>query len=342
MSYRAAACALAVLLAVAGCSGQAHLAGTGDPASSSAPPSPPESALSPPPGLSAGCQLGTDDGGFAPAGISGSGGPSAFRVSVRNGASAVTVTGFAVTFTAYGSQIGTASPTVEQTLMEPGETWDFTVDDNGGVQVSEATYLASTCTVTSVLTGTGPVTPAVTIEPDGNQVSRALAVQSAQSALAADVQRLAADAQSLDGNTSLGDDVSTMTSEYGTEEGEYRTEQGDTSCGVTGDASAAGGDASAVGGDLSALKADISYLEQYPVAAVQSDLSAVRGDLGTLAGLGAAGATAAGPAAAAGSAALKSAASAITWAQGQGRQVMSAANALAATAQTWASEHPCS
>jgi hypothetical protein len=73
------------------------------------------------------------------------------------------VNGFAITITAFGSTIGSDNPSINPALMEPTETLNFTEDitSDSVPQVSDNTYLNSTCTVTSVYTDSGQVSPTV-------------------------------------------------------------------------------------------------------------------------------------------------------------------------------------
>ena len=158
------------------------------PALSTASPGP-----SSPSGLLAGCQVGEGASStFQPVTRQNIGdGDSAYEITVTNNTGGpVTVSGFGVTFSAFGSRIGADQPTVNTSLMEPGERWNFTIGVTSGVQVSDNTYLNTTCAVTSVDTSNGTVTPTVIPEQNGVQNTRDQDVQQAQQQLAADVTSL--------------------------------------------------------------------------------------------------------------------------------------------------------
>lgn len=172
--------------------------------------------------------------------------------------------------------------------------------------------------------------------------SQAQSVSGAQSSLANDVSALSSDTATLNNDTSLASDISQMKQDYGQEQSDYQTEQQQGSCSdgsMGADASEVSADASSVDADLSSLQADIQALQINDINSVQTDLSNVAGDLSTLQGLGAAPGTPSSAAVAAGHKALTSAASAISWAKGQGQKINAEAQALATTAQNYASSH---
>jgi hypothetical protein len=281
--------------------------------------------------------------GFSPVTAQNLGGTSAYRVTVTNNTgSPVTVDGFAVTFSAYGSHVTTDNPTVNTSLMEPGESWKFIIDITNGVQVSANTDLNMTCAVNQVQTANGPVAPSQVNEPNGEQNTHVQNVQEAQQQLSDDGGTLQENSASLDGDASLVQAVNQMKSDYRAEENEWQTEQQDAgTCGVSGDASAVGGYASAVGGALNSLHGAVSYLQQNGVQAVKNDLAAVNRDLDTLQGLDATPAISYSGAVAAGNKALSDAASAISWADVRGNTINGDARNLAATAQNYANAHSC-
>jgi len=335
-----------VTYAVTSGPGSFPAASPGIPRQPAAPLSTPSPAA--PSGLSAGCQMGEDDGsGFTAVSQQNvSGDEPAYQVTIGNNtARAVTLVGFAVTFSAYGSQVWTDSPTVNNSvLVEPGETWTFptTLGTSSFPQVSNATYLEMTCTVTSAVTPSGTITPSSAIsEPDGNQVGHTQSVQQAQGQGQDDLNQLGSDTTSLNTDNSLASAVSQMKQDYQTEQAEYQTEKSDGCPAASGDAGAVSGDASAVGGDLSALNGAVTYLQQNEVAAVTGDLTAVQNDLGLLASLDAQPAVSTSAAQSAGKQALASAASAISWAQGQGNTINGEAQALSTTAANYASNEGC-
>jgi hypothetical protein len=198
MSRLAVLIVTAAVLALAACA-----SGHSGKASSSAPVpaetiTPVSPSSNPPSGLNAGCQVGIDSGGFQPVTAQNIGnGTSAYQVTVTNNTSSpVTVDGFSVAFSAFGSQVTTDSATVNTSLMEPGENWDFTIDVTNGIQVSQNTYLNETCQVNQVDTANGPVAPNMVSEPNGEQNTHVQDVQQAQQALANDVSRLTRDSAS--------------------------------------------------------------------------------------------------------------------------------------------------
>ena len=171
--------------------------------------------------------------------------------------------------------------------------------------------------------------------------SQAQSVSSAQSSLASDVSALSSDSATLNNDTSLAQAVSAMKNDYQQEQSDWQTEQ-NTACStgeVGGDADTVGGDADTVGGDLDSLNAAVNSLQVADISSVQTDLSNVASDLSTLQGLGAAPGTPSSALVAAGHKALTSAANAISWANGQGQKINGEAQALATTAQKYASSH---
>jgi hypothetical protein len=171
--------------------------------------------------------------------------------------------------------------------------------------------------------------------------SQAQAVSNAQSSLANDVSSLSSDTATLNNDTSLAQGVSQMKQDYAQEQSDWQTEQ-NTACStdeVGADADTVGADADSVGADLDDLNADVTDLQDGGISSVQTDLSNVASDLSTLQGLGAAPGTPSSAAVAAGHKALTSAASAISWANGQGQKINTEAQALATTAQNYASSH---
>ena len=307
------------------------------PALSTASPTP-----STPSGLLAGCQVGEGTGStFQPVTQQKIGdGDSAYKITVTNNTSGpVTVSGFGVTFSAFGSQIGANQSTVDTALMEPGEKWNFTIGITNGVQVSNNTFLNMTCTVTSVDTANGPVTPTAVSEQNGVQNTRDQDVQQAQQQLATDVTTLGTDSARLNSDNSLAGDVTSMQQAYRQEKQQYRAEQSDSCDVMGGDADDVGGDADDVGGDLIDLQASVSYLNSQKVRAVKNDLAAVQGEVSTLQGLGAAPGTDYSATVAAGNQALKNAANAIAMASQQGNTINAEARSLATMAQNYATSH---
>lgn len=171
--------------------------------------------------------------------------------------------------------------------------------------------------------------------------ARAQRVSQAQQNLQGDVSALESDSATLNNDKSLGGDITAMKQDYGAEQADYQTEQSDGCPLAGGDAGVVGGDADTVGGDLDVLGGDIQALQAGDITAVRTDIATVNSDLAGLRNLGASPGVNAAAAIAAGNQALKSAHAAIQWAQGQGKQINSQAQQLAATAQHWASQHGC-
>jgi hypothetical protein len=264
-----------------------------------------------------------------------------YAVSVINGtSSAVTITGYVVTFTAYGQVIDTENPGINPALAEPGDTWNYSGSYVNAPQVTEQTYLDESCSITQVETTGGPLTPNSVSDPNGNSNTHQQDIASAQTKLSNDVGTLNQDAQTLDSDNSLAGDLNSMHSDYGTEQSDYGTEQSDGCPGASGDASAVGGDASAIGGDMSALQGDEESLKNSK-SGVQSDISTVQGGAAAITQLGATPATDDGAAIAAGEKALKDTASAISYATRQGGGYLSEANSLSKTAEQWAASRGC-
>lgn len=148
----------------------------------------------PPSGLAAACQVGSD-GQPASQQNYDTGGLD-YLIAVTNGTSnPVTVTGYTVTFSAFGNQaVDAETPSINTTLMEPGEKWTYTGNYSNAPQVSENTYLNETCTVTEVDTDAGPVVPNAVNEPNGQQNTQQQNIADAQSKLSSDTSALQQDA----------------------------------------------------------------------------------------------------------------------------------------------------
>jgi hypothetical protein len=309
----------------------------------------PLSTAAPPPstpsGLLAGCQVGEDTGSsFQPVTQQNVGdGLSAYQVTVTNNTSGpVTVSGFGVTFSAFGGRVGTDQPTVSAALMEPSERWNFTINVTNGVQVSVNTYLNMDCTVTSVDTSNGMVTPTEVHEQNGVVNTHDQDVQQAQQRLATDVTSLGNDSTKLNSDNSLASGVQTMQQEYGSEQQDWKAEQQGNCMDGSLNYGPVTGDASAVGGYYNALKSDISALQSGPgisIAQVKQDLAVVQSEVSQLQALGTAPSPDPSSAVAAGNQALKNAANAIAWASQRGNTINAEAGSLATTAQNYASSH---
>lgn len=171
------------------------------------------------------------------------------------------------------------------------------------------------------------------------QASHDQGVSQAQQSLASDVSGLQNDSNSLNNDNSLAGDIKSMQTDYATEQSDYKTEQSDSCDSMGGDADTVGGDSDTVGGDLDTLNGDIGTLQSGGMQGIKADLANVQSDLSALQSLGASPDTSTSPAIAAGNQALKNAANAISWAQGQGKQINGEAQQLTTTAQNYASSH---
>jgi hypothetical protein len=278
------AVAVAVVAAAAGLAGTAVALSPGPhrvPVARSAPSSKPQaatSAASPTPassGLSAGCQMG--EGNFSPVtqqNISDDD-PSYEVTVVNNTASPVTVNGFSVSMTAYGSQITTDSPTVNPSLMEPGEKWTFNTPITSGVEVSGQTYLNTDCTVTLITTDNGDVQPLQMNEPNGEANTHQQNITDAQNQLQNDLGTLNQDVSGMYGDVSkIAGDVSQTDNDLSQTRTDAANGNGDeclnASTTVYNDAATtvyndvlttAYNDAGTVGTDIAAIRKQISTIQ---------------------------------------------------------------------------------
>jgi septal ring factor EnvC (AmiA/AmiB activator) len=111
--------------------------------------------------------------------------------------------------TAYGSQIITGSPTVNPSLMEPGEKWTFNIPVISGVEVSEQTYLNTDCTVALIATENGDVQPTQMNESNGEANTHQQNIADAQNQLQNDVSTLNQDVSGISGDVGkIAGDVS--------------------------------------------------------------------------------------------------------------------------------------
>jgi len=338
--------AAAAVMVLAGCASSSPKPAANP---TSIPPSSPAAASSPAAvsslassGLAAGCQVGIDDGGFAPVNQQnyGNGDPE-YQITATNGTgSPITVMGFTVTFSAFGGTTDAETPTVNPALMEPAETWTFPISFANAPQVSENTYLNETCTVTEIDTQQdGPMAPKAVTQPNGEQNS----AQQLQVQLSTDLVSLQNDTSTLNNDTTLSADVDQMQKDWKQEQADWATESA-TSCPnqppING-GDTVGTDADAVGTDYDGLQGDVNSLQGGKVAAVSDDLSAVQKDLSSLQNLGVTPDVSTSASIAAGEKAQTSAASAVKWADGQGSSINSQAQALATKAETYANNHLC-
>ena len=170
---------------------------------------------------------------------------------------------------------------------------------------------------------------------------QALQVTSAQQALETDVATLQRADSALTGSTSLTVALNQMKRDYAQEQADFAREQHDSCPAAAGDATTVGQDSATVGSDLNTLTGAVENLQVGGIQGVQTAVSNVNTDLSTLQSLRASPAENPASAIATGTAALASAWNSISAAQGQGKTIINEAQALAATAQSLASQHGC-
>jgi hypothetical protein len=215
------------------------------------------------------------------------------------------------------------------------------------VPQSDGSFQAGTCSHSSLSDWNSTVAKLDSRASSDNQAANQQAAQAqhdqqvsqAQQALSNSVSSLQSDSSTLNHDNSLASDVKSMQQDYDTEQSDYRTEQSDSCDSMGGDADTVGGDADTVGGDLDSLNGDIETLQSGDIQSIKNDLANVANGLKTLKGLGAPPGTDSSSAVAAGNQALANAASAISWAQGQGKIIDGEAQQLATTAQNYANSH---
>jgi hypothetical protein len=215
------------------------------------------------------------------------------------------------------------------------------------VPQSDGTIRAGTCNQSSLSDWNKAVTSLSSQASSDNDTANQQAAQQqhdqqvsqAQRSLAGEVSSLESDSTTLNNDNSLADTVSQMKSDYGQEQSEWQTVQSDSCQNKSYDAGTVGYDAGTVNYDLGTLNYDVTSLQDGGIQTVRDDLSKVSSDISTIQNLGATPATNSSPAVAAGNKALTSAASAISWADGQGKTINGEAQALATTAQNYASSH---
>jgi hypothetical protein len=215
------------------------------------------------------------------------------------------------------------------------------------VPQSDGTIRAATCNQASLSDWNSAVASLDSQAGSDNQAANQAAAQQqhdqqvskAQQSLANDVSSLESDSSSLNKDSSLAGDIKTMNTDYGTEQSDYRTEQSDSCDSMSTDANTVGTDANTVGTDLNTLQTDVTTLQQGGIQSVKNDLSSIQSDLSTLQNLGVTPGTDSSAAVAAGNKALSNAASAISWAQGQGNMINGQAQQLATMAQNYSSSH---
>jgi hypothetical protein len=166
-------------------------------------------------------------------------------------------------------------------------------------------------------------------------------VTSAQQALETDLATLQRANSALTGSASLTGALNQMKRDYAQEQADYAREQRDSCPAAAGDATTVGQDSATVGSDLNTLTGAVENLQVGGIQSVQMAVSNVNTDLSSLQSLHAAPTENPASAIAAGTTALASAWNSISTAQGQGKTMINEAQALAATAQSLASQHGC-
>jgi hypothetical protein len=166
-------------------------------------------------------------------------------------------------------------------------------------------------------------------------------VTSAQQALETDLATLQRANSALTSSASLTGAVNQMKRDYAQEQADYAREQHDSCPAAAGDATTVGQDSGTVGSDLNTLTGAAENLQVGGIQSVQTAVSDMNTDLSTLQSLHAAATENPASAIATGTTALASAWNSISIAQGQGKTMINEAQALAATAQSLASQHGC-
>jgi hypothetical protein len=266
------------------------------------------SASQPPQGLSASCQVASDGDPVSQQNYDGGG--LDYLVAVANGTSSpVTVSGLAVTFSAFGGTVDNETPTVNSTLMEPGEQWKFDLSYANAPQVSENTYLNETCAITEVDTGNGQVSPAVVNEPNGRQNTQAQNNQNQEQQAQSDVNKLTQDTGFSSIVSQIGDDVQSTQNDLSTTRQNAASGNGDqcinASTTVYNDA------ATTVYNDVLTTVYNDVGTAQTDIASVRSDISTVQSDQAALKSAGLPGTPGTGAAISAAQSAIASAVSTI-------------------------------
>jgi hypothetical protein len=228
--------------------------------------------------------------------------------------------------------------------------YEAVVLDDSGASVGQATCSGFETAGWTAGTQPGPLARYLAAQQQASQQQQASAsasvVQgqqagSAQQALSHDVGTLESASLALGGSKSVAGGVTQMRRDYAQEQSDYQREQRASCPAAAGDAQTVAGDAATVTSDLNTLKGDIENLQAGDIQTVQGDLSSVNSDLSSLQSLGAAAAVNSAPAVAAANKALTSAWAVISSAQDQGKAINGGAQALVATAQSWATRHGC-
>jgi len=235
-------------------------------------------------------------------------------------------------------------------LMSAGGTYEAVVMDESGASVGHATCTGFETAGWNANTQAGPLARFVAAHQQALLQQQATVAASAgqeqqvtgaQQALETDLATLQRATSALTGSTSLTGAVNQMKHDYAQEQADYAREQHDSCPAAAGDATTVGQDSATVGSDLNTLTGDVENLQVGGIQTVQTAVSNVNTDLGTLQSLHAAPTANPASAIATGNTALASAWNSISAAQGQGKTIITEAQALAATAQSLASQHGC-
>jgi hypothetical protein len=235
-------------------------------------------------------------------------------------------------------------------LASTGGTYEAVVMDESGTDVGHATCNGFEAAGWSANTQAGPLARFVaahqqallqqqaTVSASAGQAQQ---VTSAERALQADLTTLQSANSALISSKSLTGALNQMKSDYAQEQADYSREQHDSCPAAAGDATTVGQDSATVGSDLNTLKGDVENLQVGGIQSVQTAVSTVTSDLSALQGMHAAPTVNPASAIAAGNTVLANAWNSISTAQGQGKTIITEAQALATTAQSLASQHGC-
>lgn len=244
---------------------------------------------------------------------------------------------------------GSMGDLTEQCDLSEG-AYEAVVMDESGASVGHATCNGFETAGWSANTQAGPLARFVaahqqallqqqaTVSASAGQAQQAT---SAQQALDTDLTTLQNATSALTGSKSLAGAVNQMKHDYTQEQADYAREQHDSCPAAAGDATTVGQDSATVVSDLNTLTGDVENLQVGGIQSVQSAVANVNTDLSTLQNLHVTPTVNPASAIAAGTMALANAWNSISTAQGQGKTLITEAQALAATAQGLASQHGC-
>lgn len=235
-------------------------------------------------------------------------------------------------------------------LTSSNGTYEAVVMDESGASVGHATCNGFETAGWTANTQAGPLARFVAAHQQAllqqqatvsASTGQAQQVTSAQRALEKDLATLQSDNSALTSGKSLTSAVNQIKRDYAHEQADYAREQHDSCPAAAGDATTVGQDSATAVSDLNTLAGDVENLQVGGIQSVQTAVSNVNADVSTLRNLHATPTVNPAPAIAAGNTALASAWNSISTAQGQGKTIVTEAQALAATAQSLASQHGC-